>query len=126
MWIEQALDLAGTASVRRRWLPAERVVWLVIALALYRGQSMPEVLATLDLALPQATDLSFLRALHILQHETIWAAGMAPGRLPAHLNRLRKLLQFAIVEKRRGRQSPRQVKALPKRYTVRHLKKDLN
>ena len=74
----------------------------------------------------EPTDLSFLRALHILQHEMIWAAGMAPGRLPAHLSRLRKLLQFAIVEKRRGRQSPRQVKALPKRYTVRYLKKDLN
>ena len=42
----------GTASIRRRRLPAEQVVWLVIALALYRHQSMPEVLATLDLALP--------------------------------------------------------------------------
>ena len=33
--------------------------------------------------------------------------------------------QFAIVEKRRGRQCPRIVKALPKRYTVRFLKKIL-
>lgn len=49
-WIEQALEATGTASVRRRHrLPAEQVVWLVIALALYRHQSMPEVLATLDL-----------------------------------------------------------------------------
>ena len=72
------------------------------------------------------TDLSFLRALHILQNEMIWAAGMAPGKLPAHLQRLRTQLQFAIVEKRRGRQCPRIVKALPKRYTVRYLKKDLN
>jgi hypothetical protein len=72
------------------------------------------------------TDLSFLRALHILQHELIWAAGMAPGKLPAHLSRLRLQLQFAIVEKRRGRQCPRVVKARPQRYTVRYLKKDLN
>ena len=55
-WIEQALSATGTASIRRRRLPAEQVVWLVIALALYRHQSMPEVLATLDLALPSATE----------------------------------------------------------------------
>jgi len=74
----------------------------------------------------EPTDLSFLRALHILQHEMIWAVGMAPGKLPAHLQRLRTQLQYAIVEKRRGRQCPRIVKALPKRYTVRYLKKDIN
>lgn len=51
-WIEQALAATGTASVRRRRLPAEQVVWLVIALALYRHQSIPDVLETLDLALP--------------------------------------------------------------------------
>jgi hypothetical protein len=51
-WIEEALAATGTASIRRRRLPAGQVVWLVIALALYRHQSMPEVLATLDLALP--------------------------------------------------------------------------
>ena len=55
-WIEEALAATGTASIRRRRLPAEQVVWLVIALALYRHQSMPEVLATLDLALPSASD----------------------------------------------------------------------
>lgn len=74
----------------------------------------------------EPTDLSFLRALHIMQHEMIWAVGMAPGKLPAHLVRLRAQMQFAIVEKRRGRQCPRVVKARPKRYTVRVLKKDLN
>ena len=37
----------------------------------------------------EPTELSFLRALHILQNEMIWAAGMAPGKLPAHLLRLR-------------------------------------
>ncbi len=74
----------------------------------------------------EPTDMSFLRSLHILQNEMIWAVGMAPGRLPAHLLRLRTQLQFAIVEKRRGRQCPRVVKARPARYTVRYLCKDLN
>jgi len=54
----------------------EQVVWLVIALALFRRQSMAEVLRTLDLA------------------------------LPAHLMRMRQLLQLSIVEKRQGRKCP--------------------
>jgi hypothetical protein len=33
-WIEQALQATGKASIRRRKLPAEHVVWLVIGLAL--------------------------------------------------------------------------------------------
>jgi hypothetical protein len=52
--IEQALNAHGVASIRRRRLPAEQVVWLIIALALFRRQSMEEVLSTLDLALPDA------------------------------------------------------------------------
>ena len=51
-WIAHALAVTGKASVRRRKLPAEQVVWLVIALAMYRNQSMAQVVAELDLALP--------------------------------------------------------------------------
>lgn len=69
------------------------------------------------------TDLSFIRALHIVQHELIWAAGMAPGKLPAHLQKLRLQLQFAIVEKRPGRKAPRVVKLPPSRYATRSVKK---
>lgn len=53
-WIERAVGLAGKASIRKRRLPAEQVVWLVIALALYRHQSISEVTDDLDLALPDA------------------------------------------------------------------------
>lgn len=53
-WVEQAVRATGTASIRRRRLPAEQVVWLVIALALYRHQSISEVVDDLDLALPNA------------------------------------------------------------------------
>jgi hypothetical protein len=53
-WIEQAVAHTGKASIRHRRLPAEQVVWLVIALALYRHQSISEVLDDLDLALPDA------------------------------------------------------------------------
>jgi hypothetical protein len=51
-WIEQAVAYSGQASIRQRRLPAEQVVWLVVALALYRHQSISEVVDDLDLALP--------------------------------------------------------------------------
>lgn len=51
-WIEQAVAYSGKASIRQRRLPAEQVVWLVVALALYRHQSISEVVDDLDLALP--------------------------------------------------------------------------
>lgn len=55
-WIEQALSYTGKASIRHRRLPAEQVVWLVIALALYRHHSVRQVLAELDLAMPDMED----------------------------------------------------------------------
>ncbi len=51
-WITQALAATGTASVRKRKLPAQQVIWLVIALVMYRHQSITQVVADLDLALP--------------------------------------------------------------------------
>ena len=53
-WIEQPVTYTGKASIRQRRLPAEQVVWLVVALALYRHQSINEVVDGLDLALPDA------------------------------------------------------------------------
>ena len=50
-WIAQALAATGCASVRKRKLPAEQVIWLIIALAMYRHQSMAQVVADLDLVL---------------------------------------------------------------------------
>lgn len=51
-WIDEALQATGTATIRRRRLPAEQVVWLVIGMCLFRDLSMRELVATLDLALP--------------------------------------------------------------------------
>jgi hypothetical protein len=51
-WIEAALQATGTATVRRRRLPAEQVIWLVLGMALFRDRAIPEVAAKLDLALP--------------------------------------------------------------------------
>lgn len=118
-------SMLGEALTLRSQQPegVEQEIWgALIAYNLVRLEMAKAALQ----AKVEPTDLSFLRALHILQHEMIWAVGMAPGKLPAHLLRLRLQMQFAIVEKRRGRQCPRLVKALPQRYAVRVLKKDLN
>lgn len=53
-WIRRALVSTGTATVRRRKLPAEIVVWLVIGMALLRDRSITEVVHHLDLVLPDA------------------------------------------------------------------------
>lgn len=52
VWIEEALQLAGTATIRRRRLPAEQVIWLVIGMALYRNVPIERVVDDLGLALP--------------------------------------------------------------------------
>ena len=51
-WVEEALVATGTATVRRRRLPAEEVLWLVIGMALMRNESLERVVEWLDLALP--------------------------------------------------------------------------
>lgn len=51
-WIEDALLATGTATVRRRRLPAEQIVWLIIGMALMRNRPILDVVDKLDLALP--------------------------------------------------------------------------
>lgn len=48
-WVESALQQTNKASVRRRKLPAELVVWLVVAMGLFRDRSITEVVDKLDL-----------------------------------------------------------------------------
>jgi hypothetical protein len=51
-WVEQALEVAGTATVRRRRLPAEQVVWLVVGMAMFRRWPIHDLVGKLDLVLP--------------------------------------------------------------------------
>lgn len=53
-WIEEALLATGTATVRRRRLPAEQVIWLVLGMGLMRDTPIAEIVRRLDLALPDA------------------------------------------------------------------------
>jgi hypothetical protein len=51
-WIEEALEATGVATLRRRRLPAEQVIWLVLGIALFRDRAIEEVVDKLDVALP--------------------------------------------------------------------------
>ena len=51
-WITAALEATGTATIRRRKLPAEYVVWLVIGMGLLHDRAITEVVRHLDLVLP--------------------------------------------------------------------------
>ena len=55
LWIEQALTVTGTATLRRRRLPADQVIWLVVGMAILRNDSIERVAAALDLALPSTS-----------------------------------------------------------------------
>src|SRR2546422_10634949 len=54
-WIADALAATDTASVRRRKLPAEHVVWLVIGMGLFRDRSIAQGVHHLDLVVPAPT-----------------------------------------------------------------------
>ena len=51
-WIEQALRATGTATIRRRRLPAEQVVRLVLGMAIHRDLPIDAIVTELDIALP--------------------------------------------------------------------------
>ncbi|MFL6718115.1 MAG: hypothetical protein ACJ8G3_17340 [Burkholderiaceae bacterium] len=73
------------------------------------------------------TEISFIRAFHVIQYALRWAAlTRAQGKLPSVPKRLRKRLVDLLNEERPGRKCDRAVKALPQRYTVRVLMKNLH
>jgi hypothetical protein len=51
-WVEEALAATGTASIRRRRLPAEQALWLVLGMALFRDMPITTVVEHLQLTLP--------------------------------------------------------------------------
>lgn len=57
-WIEAALASTGTASIRRRKLPAEQVVWLVVGMCLLMDRSIVDVCEHLSLTMPGADSLA--------------------------------------------------------------------
>jgi hypothetical protein len=61
-WIDSALAATGTATVRRRRLPAEQVIWLVLGMAIYRQRPIDGLVAHLDLSLPGTGSASMAKS----------------------------------------------------------------
>lgn len=57
-WIGAALNSTGTASLRRRKLPADRAVWLVLGMCLFADRSIADVADHLNLVLPGVKELA--------------------------------------------------------------------
>lgn len=51
-WVEEALMSTGTATMRRRRIPAEQAVWLIVGMAVMRDQPITAVARQLEIALP--------------------------------------------------------------------------
>lgn len=51
-WIKSSLANNGVATLRRRKLPTEQVIWLLIGMGLYRDRSIVELVDRLDLVVP--------------------------------------------------------------------------
>ncbi|MCP4781627.1 MAG: IS4 family transposase [Hyphomicrobium sp.] len=50
-WVEEALAATGKATMRRRRLPSESIVWLLIGMALARHESIARIASNLDLVI---------------------------------------------------------------------------
>jgi hypothetical protein len=75
-WIEEALAATGTTTIRRRRLPADQIVWLVIGMAMFRREPIERVVEVLGLALPDRRDTlmaksSVIQARRRLPHDTL-------------------------------------------------------
>jgi len=65
--VTQALAATGTASVRRRKLPAERAVWLMLGMALLRDRSIQAVYDHLHLVLPDHNGKTIISSAALVQ-----------------------------------------------------------
>ena len=59
-WIEAAAALSTQASIRRRRLPPDMVLWLVIGMAFFRGEPMVEVARRLNICAKGLADEELL------------------------------------------------------------------
>lgn len=50
--LEQAFEYAGVATVRRRRLPLDAVMWSVIGMSLFRNETVWDIASRLDISLP--------------------------------------------------------------------------
>jgi hypothetical protein len=63
-WIDAALMATGSPSIRRRKVPAQHVLWLVLGMAMFAERSIVDVVEHLHLVLPGVTSLDSSAVTH--------------------------------------------------------------
>ncbi len=58
--LEQAFEHAGVATLRRRRLPLDAVMWSVIGMSLFRNETVWDIASRLDISLPEKNKLVHL------------------------------------------------------------------
>ncbi|KZN42958.1 hypothetical protein N482_19305 [Pseudoalteromonas luteoviolacea NCIMB 1942] len=48
-WVAQAAELSTKATIRRRKLPSDMVLWLVVSMAFFRNEPIAEVARRLNI-----------------------------------------------------------------------------
>lgn len=72
----------------------------------------------------EPTEVSFIRAFHVIQFELHWAAVVRScGKLPAYMRHLRERLVSLLNDERSDREYDRVVKVRPSKYSTRTLRK---
>lgn len=61
-WIKEALAATGIATIRRRRIPVEDAVWIVIGMALYHDLPIEAVVDRLEIALPNTSGKSVAKS----------------------------------------------------------------
>lgn len=59
-WVESALKLSSSATIRRRRLPADQVLWLVLGMAIFRDEPIHEVARRLNMCAQGLASLELL------------------------------------------------------------------
>jgi hypothetical protein len=73
-WIEASLQASGVTTLRRRRLPAEQVIWLVIGMALMRGRSIDDIATKLEIARPSTTGRDVARSALVQARQRVGSA----------------------------------------------------
>lgn len=66
LWIEEALRITHSANIRRRRLPAQRAVWLVLMMGLLRDLPIKSVCSTLSLDIQTSNLLPLVFSLTVV------------------------------------------------------------
>ena len=114
--VSTALETAGVATLRKRRLPLEAMIWCVIAMALFRRMSAWDAASRMGIMLPGQKPLGAPSA--IVQGRQRLGCAAVRGNIPRYLAELQaSATHYVLPHRREDRSYPRAVK--PGRPSIR-------